>query len=251
MKRLITTAVLVAATLLQGAAPTLAADMPEPIIEMPEPMPLPAAGAWYLRGDIGYKIYQNPSARLDDPTAGSVTPNIFSNEDLDDTYSVGAGVGYKFNEWFRTDVSIDYEGPANFYGRSPCAGGGCAPTFTEEEFEISVWSALASIYTDLGTYNGFTPYLGAGIGASMIRTSSATSDGVATYSGDTNWNFAWALMAGTSYAFNDNWSMDVGYRYLNLGDAKSGLVGTTPDTFVSVEDIQAHEIRVGMRYTFN
>ena len=47
----------------------LAADLPPPVYE-PVPVPPPAVGGWYLRGDIGYKIYAEPEVDWDDSDAG-------------------------------------------------------------------------------------------------------------------------------------------------------------------------------------
>ncbi|MDZ7823234.1 MAG: opacity family porin [Ahrensia sp.] len=34
--------------------------------------------------------------------------------------------------------------------------------------------------------------------------------------GSSDWRFAYALMAGASYAVNKNFSLDVGYRYKKI-----------------------------------
>jgi opacity protein-like surface antigen len=65
-------------------------------------------------------------------------------------------------------------------------------------------------------------------------------------------------MAGVEYPISDRLSLDLGYRYLNLGDAKTGGVterfsdgsaGAT--TSVEYKDITAHEVRLGLRYYLN
>ena len=60
-------------------------------------------------------------------------------------------------------------------------------------------------------------------------------------------------MAGASYAFTPNWSMDAGYRYKNLGDAKTVRYynAGTGGTRVKWEDLTAHEFRLGVRYQFD
>ena len=46
----------------------MAADVP---VYEPVPVPPPVAvGGWYLRGDIGYKIYAEPDVDWDDSIAG-------------------------------------------------------------------------------------------------------------------------------------------------------------------------------------
>lgn len=243
----------------------VAADFPEPlpVIEAPEPLPITGVGGWYLRGDIGYKVYNDPDAKLSNPdyAGGSFTGglNELTDTNLDDAYNIGVGVGYKVNDYLRADLTLDYETPAEFGGRLFCPGAASCPdadgdgtpdAFSEESADITAWSALANVYADLGTFYGITPYVGAGAGLSYLVTDDVKSSIGAEYDGDERFNFAWALMAGASYALTDQLALDVGYRYLNLGDAESGVIasGTGETTRIRYENIDAHEVRVGLRY---
>jgi opacity protein-like surface antigen len=231
------------------AAPAVAADIPvEPV-----PVPPPVVGGWYLRGDIGYKIWADPDVDWDDTSA---IGDEFDDPDLDDTFMVGVGVGYKFNNWLRADLTLDYEFPADFEATTECpapCGGGPAETHIESA-EISAATALANVYLDLGNYSGFTPYVGAGAGVAYVMVDDITTEapGGSTDWGDADdWNFAWALMAGLAYQFSPSLALDVGYRYLNLGEVSSDTIAAgTGDGDFTYDDLQAHEIRVGMRYTF-
>ncbi len=200
-----TLAMAVAFVSLGASAPVRAADMPEypPVIDTPEPLPLPAAGGWYLRGDIGYKIYNNPDAQLSNVNYGGFdasTAKMFG-EDLDGAVDIGIGAGYKFNDYFRADLTLDYETPAGFSGKLDCPGV-CGGGTTTESIDITAWSGLVNAYADLGTYYGITPYVGAGVGASYLVTDGGKSSDGSTYDGAGKWNFAWALSAGASYAIN-------------------------------------------------
>jgi len=226
----------------------LAADLPPPVYE-PVPVPPPAVGGWYLRGDIGYKIYAEPEVDWDDSLAGL----DFDDEDLDDTAMIGVGVGYKFNPWFRADVTLDYEWPTDFEGTTPCpAPCGGTGTTNIETAELSAWTALANVYVDLGNFRGLSPYVGAGAGAAYVMIDDIHSDNGDGSEGDwgdgNDWNFAWALMAGLAFEFSPNMALDVGYRYLNLGEVESDTIEAgAGDGDFNYEDLQAHEIRVGLR----
>ncbi|MTI44955.1 opacity protein-like surface antigen [Roseibium hamelinense] len=230
-----------------------AADLPTPVIEYtPE---VPAAGGWYLRGDIGYKLYQDPSGSFNDPLIGDLR---YERESLDDAWMFGVGVGYQVNDYFRTDLTLDYETKATATGYAPCVGCATAGQFSRETADIDVWTVMLNGYVDIGTWHRITPYVGAGIGAAYVNASSKNSvnpDGsTASYEGDNGqWNFAWALMAGAEYAFTPNWSLDAGYRYKDLGEAKTVRLDNvgTGGTREKWEDLVAHEFRLGMRYTFN
>lgn len=227
-----------------------AADLPEPPLLEPIPEAVEFGSAWYLRGDVGYKIYRNPSVKY-----GGTG---YKHEDLDDTGVIGGGVGYKFNNWLRADATLDYEFKSDFNGKLICPAVGCGPVgggpyYSSEKAKISALTPLLNVYADLGTYHGFTPYVGAGIGASYIMVDNykfTNPNGVGgKIKGDNDWSFSWALMAGVGYQVSDNLIIDAGYRYLNLGDGKtkkaSGFNGNKP---VKFDDLQAHEFRVGVRY---
>ncbi|ODN68518.1 porin family protein [Methylobrevis pamukkalensis] len=137
-----------------SATTALAADMPyEPIIETPEVIPLETVGGWYLRGDIGYKIYKDPDIDFADDFAGTV-----SGTSIDDTWMVGAGVGYKFNEFLRADITADYEFGADMSGTITCVSG-CTVDSIGAKSELEVFTTLVNVYADLGTYSGLTPYV--------------------------------------------------------------------------------------------
>lgn len=238
--------VLVAALLgiLPGAA--LAADYAPPI-DYP-PVPIEIVSGWYLRGDIGYKWYKDPNGRFDVAGYGDM-----SNESLDDTGVIGLGFGYQYNSHFRTDITIDYEWAGRFRGDLPCpapCGGGGGGLFSEESADISAWTGLINGYFDFGTWSGFTPYVGAGVGASLVIVDDVAfvnPDGTTgTYGGDEEWNFAWALMAGASYDLSHKLALDLNYRYLSLGDGKSDVA--LFNTVIDYEDLAAHEVRIGLRY---
>ncbi|WP_028481116.1 outer membrane protein [Pseudovibrio exalbescens] len=231
-----------------AASAVWAADLPEPVIEHVPVVPEASNSGWYLRGDIGYKVYTQPDAGF--AHVG------FYDEDMDPTGVVGVGAGYRFNDYLRTDVTLDYEWDSDFYANAACISSCVGSSAASDEYAtLDVWTVLWNVYADLGQYNGFSPYVGAGIGASYVNVDSvkAINDGGArvAYPGGSNWNFSWALMAGVGYSISPHWHIDAGYRYLNIGDAKTKKftdAGATDS--IEYRDLSAHEFRVGMRYEF-
>lgn len=190
--------------------------------------------SWYLRGDIGYAM----------PSVGSVTATVTppspTNGSLDDVAVFGVGAGVQ-SGWLRADVTGDYLLKSNYSGTMFSAG----------DTRLSVQGAfgLANIYADLGTWRGFTPYIGAGLGASYLTTKSLASPTLVSSQevpDASKWGLAWALMAGASYRFSDRMFFDAGYRYLDLGGAQTAV--DSNGNQLMLDHITAHEFRVGIRY---
>jgi opacity protein-like surface antigen len=192
---------------------------------------------WYFRSDLGYSM----------PTIGSVevpAPQIVTRWDLQNSVTLGLGGGYK-HHWFRADVTVDYSNRGKFQG----------DTATVQAYytaKIDSFTILANVYLDLGTWGGFTPYVGAGVGTAHLRTHEYTNVtilepqfGVAD---TTRWNFAWAAMGGIAFQFSPKLALDVGYRYISMGDAVSGTEPPLHTDRTYLRDIKAHEFRVGLRW---
>lgn len=204
-------------------APALGADVSTSADDLLARAPqVEESSGWYLRGDIGYVFNQTPDWSIFDFSgAGGQT--------LDDSWMLGIGAGLRVNDLLRFDVTADYR------ARSDYSAFGLAADY-------SVATALANFYVDLGTWNGVTPYVGAGAGAGYVSLDNIEVLG--TDIGDASgFGFAWALMAGVAVAVNSNWQIDIGYRYLNLNGVD---IGNRAD--VANLDQDAHEIRVGARY---
>ncbi len=212
---------------------------PQPVVSVPSAVPVPEyTNGWYVRGDIAYGLMVDPEM--------TQSGARFGRESMDDTWGFGAGFGYIFNENFRGDLTIDYRLDADVTGGDRLTG---------SQYETGVQSTvgLANLYYDFRVHETFTPYIGAGLGFSYNETDtlSVFNGGalVADIAGKSEPSLAAAAMAGFSYNLEGGWLVDAGYRYLYLGDAKSGnFNGVIPE--VSIDDISSHEFRVGLRYEF-
>lgn len=214
----------------------MAADMPENLPPPPKPVLILPNGGWYVRGDLGYYWGQSGNAQSA-PGFASPTTNGLGNG-----FTGGIGAGYK-SEWLRTDVTVDYTAPMKYTGTIVSADDTTAKT--------SAITALFNGYLDLGTWYRVTPYVGAGAGVSYLRTTDYASTAAPPFASGlshTQWKFAWAAMAGAGYAIAPNMMVDVGYRYINFGD-----VTTASDSFgaMTLKNLAAHEVRVGVRWSFD
>jgi opacity protein-like surface antigen len=234
----------VAGVLAGQAASAIAADMPGTTLPPPQPLQLTERRAvlpdlnsgWYLRGDLGAHWGVLSSAQsapgFPDPTDSTLNQVA--------TGSLGAGIK---SGWLRTDVTIDYAAPMKYQGTF------AAPDDTSAKIQAT--TALLNGYLDLGSWYRATPYIGGGIGVAYARVSDYQSGGAPPFSGATDksqWNFAWAGMAGIAYAISHNMMIDVGYRYLNIGNVSTGSDAFGAMTF---KNVAGHEVRVGLRWSFD
>ncbi|MEM1287064.1 MAG: outer membrane beta-barrel protein [Pseudomonadota bacterium] len=247
-----------ASTLVAGSA--MAADLtPPPVIDFEPEYEHKFGGNLYLRGHVGIG-----HLTLDDTynvlyDTALVVDNLAS--EFDGVVFGGLGVGYRFNKWFRTDIYGELR-KSTYYGldRYTDAGGtiGVFDGTNEYDANLTTYLAMANAYVDLGTYAHITPYVGGGIGVALHEISGYSDTnvpnlGVAYADDNEEYQFAWALYAGLGYKVNDKLTMDLGYRYLNLGDAESGdvisYIGTNnivnPQEF---RDIVSHDFMFGMRW---
>jgi len=249
-----------AVSLLSQAA--FAADLAIAPSPMYAPPPVEEFGGWYLRGDIGMTNQQMKSLNNPDPNAALFTSVGMG---FDSSTLFDLGVGYRFNNWFRMDVIGQWRGRANFHGSQftdAFAGSALVNNYSGSKSEAVF---MANGYVDLGTWWCVTPFIGAGIGTSYNRISGFRDDGMGNTGGVANpvsvvyaadngkWNLAWALHAGLGYRVTPNVTLELGYSYMNLGDATTGadsnFAGTaTPQFPWTMKDITSHDLKLGVRW---
>lgn len=265
-----------AASLLSSMA--FAADMP---MITPPPMYAPAPpadfGGWYLRGDIGFSNQSVSNIRKSDPTAYSQisTLNETTNFDTGGIFDVGAG--YRFNSWFRADVTAQYRGKSNFKGTDVFNATAFGLAYNGQDNYSASKSELlflANAYVDLGTWWCVTPFIGAGIGTSRVSISGFTDNGVnnlqqttppfvggppvasnATAANGSKWNFAWAAHAGLAYQVSQNVTLELAYSYVDLGSGTTGAIttfdGFTRGNVFKFNDITSHDVKLGVRWNLD
>jgi opacity protein-like surface antigen len=228
-------------------------------------------GGWYLRGDIGFSNQSVKSIAMADGRNADLI-SLQQTTAFDTAGIFGLGVGYKVNNWFRADVIGQYRGKANFKGTDvvtfPAGGGIVGNGVNNYSASKSEWLVMANGYVDLGTWWCVTPFIGAGVGMSRVTIANYTDNGLTNQSGfppvagtypsaagapsASKWNFAWALHTGLAYKVNPNFTVELGYSYLDLGPGTTGAV-TTYDGFtrgvpMQFKNITSHDLKLGVRW---
>lgn len=256
-----------------------AADMPiAPLLDDPAEERVTFGTGWYLRGDV---------AAANDVRLSVGNVSLPTGRGVFNSWSVGVGAGYKYNEWFRTDVTLDYRSPRTFNGNTvagvPCQDGatpvivggvvvGSQPVYLRcydiTKANITSLHVLFNAYVDLGTWYGITPYIGAGVGFNSVHQKASQNYFYANQNAY-NPTFTDPYTLGTYSIYLDQsrtsnsiqlaWAGMAGVSYAitphlaaDVGYRYLGLGNVT--TFTSFAGKQqkyltAQELRVGLRYT--
>ena len=265
-----------------------AADLDQPIFveQAPDLQPVEIGNGWYIRGDIGYAMKHSGGTHTYNtfnPVTTLYSPQTFATSDTDTDFSIGAGVGYQFNDWLRFDGTIDaYKG--KFKGTTvagtPCVNTTLFPSYvgttcaSNDAQDYNAYQFMANAYVDLGTYVGVTPYVGVGAGYTVMSWGDLTNSSYCvpgavacptgagatvippvSHEGIRDYRFTYSAMAGLGYQVSKNVQLDVGYRYSKVAagdqfkyDAASITAGAT-GTQGRDAGYDRHELRVGMRYS--
>ena len=297
----------------EAAAADLFGSAPPPAYPGARPATLVEVGSnWYIRGDVGVGFDDAPSisvARVSTPPSGYLGSTYAGGSTGFSTdFAGGVGFGYRFNDYLRLDATWEYRtGPSRDrslaaicpYGLLPVNNAStgapagylydttntCLGSLTLRQHNNTV---LANAYVDLGTYSGFTPYVGGGLGLNVnsIQASSSfteTANGL-PYAADLtpfapypplwvnaagqpiapqpaiafaaqNWNrtiqstkYSFAFALAAGVGFQLNPSATLDIGYRYLNAGTSTLL-INPQTGLSVrQPNDSQEIRAGIRY---
>lgn len=263
-----TRSIILAAAL--ASAPVAVANAADLGLPPPPPLPEPCIGCTgpvYFKGFVGAA----------NPVVGDISSELFefndfdvNHEDIKSSPLFGIGIGYQWNSWLRFDVTGEYRGKSLFIAQDRFPGGNGTfsvasndadgtflPGTNEYTADIESWVGLANAYIDLPTILCITPYIGGGIGFASIDVLGLKDVNVVNnsvfYAADHNeTNFAWAVYGGLAYEVNQSVTLDLSYRYLDMGDARSGRVTAYDNSSsyagLDINDITSHDLMLGVRW---
>lgn len=203
-----------------------------------------AAEGIYLKAGVGMM-------RFDKFSSG--TNSAYSVKKAPKGSPVGiVGVGYKFSNALRSDVSLQY-GSANYKG-----------SYSDDDDKINLkqkiktLAMLVNCYYDINFNSMIVPYVTVGAGVARNDASDLKSS-VAGYtrSGNSRMNFAWNVGAGLKFDITKNYAIDLGYRYLDFGKVSTSKLKGVAARFADPRDknggnakLRAHQATLGLIYTF-
>lgn len=234
----------------------------------------------YIAPKISYGLTQMRGVDHVGTMGDSVDHYIIGN-DTDHTIGGAFAIGYDFNKQFNVPIRTELE--YSIYSKAKAekqyATGAFIPgEILKDNQTYRIQTLLLNAYWDINTDTKFTPYLGVSLGMAFVKTGFGRShhnilnpsdpvfndpnveweepDTYKDWGKKTVTNFAWGLSAGVGYDITDNWTIDLGYRFLNLGKVKTGISSLTNDDgvlntgYTKTNHLYQHQFTLGVRYTF-
>lgn len=198
-------------------------------------------------------IYFRADAGLTSPTKNhvSIDSTRVQKKDLDlkKAMLLGAGLGYRFDEHFRADVTLSFIPGSKFSARQEAG--------LKSEFgKVRTIATMANVYYDITTIGAFTPYVTAGAGVAQNKIAKTTltntnDNSVETYGSKSKWNAAWQVGAGSAMYLGQGFSLDAGYRYMDAGKFTSAVSSNATDKNDVIKGhVKDHMFLIGIRKEF-
>ncbi len=194
--------------------------------------------------------------------AGDPDTTTYPVGDKDDSVFGGSlAIGYDFDKRFGVPIrtELEYSIFSKAEAKRNYSFGEYIPgeDLTRKQ-TFNIQTLFLNTYWDFNTGTPFTPYIGAGIGAAFIKTEGNSSGSNPIegswdmdFGSKTVTNFAWNVGAGLGYDITDNWTVDLGYRFVGLGSVKTAKYHEG-DEWIQMKssDLYQHQVALGIRYTF-
>ena len=174
------------------------------------------------------------------------------DKDVGSSTILSGGVGSRFSSNMRADVTLGYRGG---YKIDASDQGVPAARFRADVKSLAL---MVNGYHDF-SLAASTPYLGAGLGFAHNKVGTVSFDDGAGFRGSvpggTKSGFAWALMAGVGIPISGSLTLDIGYRFIELGKIETatgdviinGAVVPPPYPGATGK-LKAHELTIGLRF---
>lgn len=177
-------------------------------------------------------------------TTGTTAFQINNDEDL--VAGVGGVIGYSFGDVpIRAELDIGYRFRFDFDARDN------GPPTIGYENNLSTTTALVNLAWEIRHFGeDWVPYLGASVGwarnNSVIERNNFAGAVVETENATDN--LALGIMAGFTWYVSDSFGVDLGYRFINLGEVDSGpLAGGET---IQADNYISNELTLSLNYRF-
>ena len=182
---------------------------------------------------------------LEDTSVTNFTGDLRINNDDDLVAGNSAIFGYRWKMLpLRTEFEVGFRYRFDYDTRDIGAQ-------TGYENNLSTTTGLVNAAYEFRNNSDFTPYIGCSVGwaqqhSEVERNNLVTGD-MESFSNRKH-NFAWGGLIGATWNYSSHWDLDLGYRYINLGDVDTGR--SSIGSSIKGENYLSHDILVTINYRF-
>jgi opacity protein-like surface antigen len=188
--------------------------------------------------------------------ADGTLANSFKFNGSDFTFGGSVAFGYNFNAQANVPVRSEVEYAIFSRAKNKLSVHDSDDGSTSLEHRFGIQTLFANVYYDFHNSSAFTPYIGGGLGMAFIsaKAKGSTAGESESFGSKRNSNFAWNIGAGAAYDITDNIALDLGYRFVGLGEGKmkDAQDNSDPDGFVrsKTKNLYMHQVGLGLRFSF-
>lgn len=182
---------------------------------------------WYAAGGVGGSFIGDRSL------SGAATGEL----SMDTGFTGNVGIGRYFDDTQSLKVEGEFiysQGAINNNGTVKADG------------DLSYATFMVNLMYDVRTGTPWVPYLGGGLGSSLVTLDNYSVAG-ATIANDDAWAFTWQFKAGLAYQFNPSMALTVQYRLLGTDNLSWGATGGGT---ISSDTAIVQNAEVGFRFHF-
>lgn len=174
--------------------------------------------------------------------------SFVAGEDRDNFFNGAVAAGYQYGNGWRTEAEYTFKRNTSF-----TSGSTQFPT-SFNHHNARAQRLMFNAYRDYDLTHGLSVYATAGLGLAKVKTGGWQGNTARQYAENSDDNLAWSLGAGVSWTPVDRVSIDLGYRYVDMGKAESGWNNFTNARGLQDEQLKARlvnqEYTLGLRYLF-
>ncbi len=182
----------------------------------------------YVSGHVGVSAPDNSATVFDSGARADF--------EFDDDFALAAAYGKRFGRNLRLELEFSHQ--ENDFSRADTVAMGRTHKYGETESAV----LLANIYYDFSNATSFTPFINAGLGYAKIDVSDIILPGTnLRLEGDHDYVPAYQFGAGIGYTIDEDFMVDLKYRYLKTSDPDFGSAET---------EFASHNYYLGLRFAF-
>ncbi|PKH22344.1 porin [Enterobacterales bacterium CwR94] len=138
-------------------------------------------------------------------------------EDRNSINSGAIGIGYDWGNNWRTEAEY------NFKTHDTFASWWRPFEANANTMNVKSERLMLNVYRDFPIAAGFSLFAMGGVGLTQYNVEGWQGNQTRRFAERTDTNLTWAVGAGASYAFNEMFTVETGYRYTDMGTVESGF----------------------------